>query len=256
LFTSDSGTTDILLRSSDDSILSDYVPYPDFAAKLGFEVANSSYIYPIAIGLLHIPHTYIALTTYVFNDADLSGNLFGLAPLVNLGYTATYSSDSLFIADDHHQTVIYGTKSPSDNAWRFSLPRHQLHSAHIVVRHEQDAELVLYANASLSFPTYKTMFHATNMGWLINYPGLTPKALRRNKPQSPATGLGHITTSRSNVRSTRSVQDPLTSSSPHFISLARAQPPDDSPLEHLDHYDITDLPDIVLRCSLRPSSDF
>jgi hypothetical protein len=163
-FTYDSGATYILLRSSDSSILSDYVPCPDFAAKPGFEVANSSYIYPIATDLLHILHTHIALTTYVFNDADLSGNLFGLAPLVNLGYTATYSRYSLSIADDHHQTVIYGTKSPSADVWRFSLPRHQPHSARIVVRHEQDAELVLYTTASLGFPTYKTMYHATNMG--------------------------------------------------------------------------------------------
>ncbi len=94
------------------------------------------------------------------------------------------------------------------------------------------------------------------MGWLTNYPGLTPKTLRRNKPHSPATGLGHITASRSNVRSTRPVQDPLPSSSPHFVSLAQAQPPDNSPLEHLDHYDLTDLPDIILRCSLQPSSEF
>ncbi len=63
----------------DASILSDYVPYIDFAAKPGFEVTNSSYIYPIATGLLHIPHTHLSLTTDVFNDADLSGNLFGLA---------------------------------------------------------------------------------------------------------------------------------------------------------------------------------
>jgi hypothetical protein len=71
-----------------------------------------------------------------------------------------------------------------------------------------------------------------------------------------ATGLGHITASRSNVRSTRPVPAPLTSSSPHLVSLAQSQPPDDSPLEHLDHYDVNDLPDIVLRCSLQSSSEF
>ncbi len=152
-FTSDSGATDILLRSSDSSILSNYTPYPDSSAKPGFEIANSSYIYPIATGLLHIPHTNLSLTNYVFNDADLSGNLFGLAPLVNLGYTATYSRDSLSISNEHQQTVIYGTKSPSANVWRFSLPHHRPQSARIVVRHEQDVELVLYATASLGFPT-------------------------------------------------------------------------------------------------------
>ena len=192
----------------------------------------------------------------MFNDADLSGNLFGLAPLVNLGYTATYSRNGLSISDDHHQTVIYGTKSPSDNVWRFSFPRHSPHSARIVVRHEQDAELVLYATASLGFPTFKTMYHAVNMGWLTNYPGLNPKMLRRNKPHSPATGLGHITASRSNVRSTRPRTVTLSGYPSHLASLAKTSSPHDPALEYLDHYDLKDLPDTILRCSLKPSSEF
>ncbi len=193
------------------------------SVRPGFEVANSSYIYPLATGLLQIPRTSIQLTTFVFRDSDLAGNLFGLAPLVNLGYTATYSRDGLNISDPHHHTVIYGTKSPADNVWRFSLPRPRQPSAHIVVRHEQDAELVLYATASFGFPTYKTFYHAANMGWLTNYPGLTPKTIRRNKPHSPATGLGHITASRSNVRSTRSSTEAKSQPSAHRTSRPLSQ---------------------------------
>jgi hypothetical protein len=33
----------------------------------------------------------MSLTVYVVNDTDLADNLFGLAPLINLGYTATYT---------------------------------------------------------------------------------------------------------------------------------------------------------------------
>jgi hypothetical protein len=98
-----------------------------------------SNIYPIAIGqsnyTSHTPPS-LTLTAYVFHDTDLSDNLFGLAPLINLGYTATYSRTGISIDDSAHHTVIYGTKQPLDNVWKFSLPKPGSHSARIVVRHE------------------------------------------------------------------------------------------------------------------------
>jgi hypothetical protein len=173
-----------------------------------------STIYPIATGQLHIPHTSITLTAYVFHDTNLSDNLFSLAPLISLGYTATYSRTGISIDDSAHHTVIYGTKHPLDNVWKFSLPKPGSHSARIVVRHEQDAELVLYASVSFGSPAYQTFYNAVHMGWLTNYPGLTSKALRRN-------------TSRANDRSSRLT--PVDSSKLAFS----AQP---SPLvENLNH---------------------
>jgi hypothetical protein len=247
-FTSDSGATDVLVTQRDSNILTHYTAYTTNHNRPGFSIANMSTIYPIATGRLHIPHTSITLTAYVFHDTDLSDNLFGLAPLINLGYTATYSSTGISINDSAHHTVIYGTKHPHDNVWKFSLPKPGSHSARIVVRHEQDAELVLYASASFGSPAYQTFYNAVHMGWLTNYPGLTPKALRRNKPHSPATALGHITASRANVRSSR--LPPVQSSKLAFS----AQP---SPLsENLDHYDENDLPDTLLQCSVQHSSSF
>jgi hypothetical protein len=88
------------------------------------------------------------------------------------------------------------------------------------------------------------------MGWLTNYPdGLTPKTLRRNKPHSPATALGHITASRSNVRSSRS---PSTDPQP---KLARSAQPS-ALTENLAHYLPDELPDILLQCTVQHSSDF
>jgi hypothetical protein len=85
------------------------------------------------------------------------------------------------------------------------------------------------------------------MGWLTNYPGLTPKTIRRNKPHSPATALGHITASRSNVRSSR--QPPV------FSSLKQAMSAQLSSLaESLDHYSEDELPDTILRCTVQHSS--
>jgi hypothetical protein len=87
------------------------------------------------------------------------------------------------------------------------------------------------------------------MGWLTNYHGLTPKAVRRNKPHSPATALGHITASRSHVRSSRFT--PATEA----LKLALSGQP--SALdETLDHYSESKLPDILLRCTVQYSSAF
>jgi hypothetical protein len=244
-----SGATDILLTARDASILTNYTPYTHNSRRPGFSIANLSTIYPIATGQLHIPNTSVSLTAYVFADTDLAENLFGIAPLINLGYTATYSRTGITIDNSHHHTIIYGTKHPNANVWQFSLPKPSPHSACIVVlRQEQDAELVIYASASFGSPAYQTFYHAVHMGWLTNYPGLTPKTLRRNKPHSPATALGHITASRSNVRSSRSQP---TNPQP---KLARSVQPVALFTENLDHYLSDELPDILLQCTVQHSS--
>jgi hypothetical protein len=72
-----------------------------------------------------------------------------------------------------------------------------------VIRHEQHAELALYASATFGSPAFKTLYKALHNGWLTNYPSLTAKMFSRNQPHSPATALGHITASRSGIRSTK-----------------------------------------------------
>ncbi len=161
-FTSDSGVTDIILRQTDSHVLTDYTPYDDPAFSPRFDVANGHSIYPLGTGYLRVPSSNLRLIAYVFSDIDLADNLFGLAPIINLGYTATYSSSGLTIRDPNHHVVIYGTKH--NNVWKFSLPKPPTRSANIVVRHEQSAELVLYASASFGSPTYATFYNAVNMG--------------------------------------------------------------------------------------------
>jgi hypothetical protein len=174
--------------------------------------------------------------------------------------TATYSRDSLSIDDDHHQTVIYGTKSPSDNVWRFSLPRYRPHSAPIAVHHEQDAELVLYATASLGFPTYKTLYRNQYPTWggSQTIQGSTPKPsaemsltlppLASDTSSLPAPMFVPPTPSRI-------LSSPLrnTSSLWHTYNLLTIR---HSNTLTTTHYDLTDLPDIILLCSLKPSSEF
>ncbi len=91
-FTPDSGATDILIRESDSYILQSRRNFTVSDHPPGFAVANNSLIYPTAIGQLHLAATTIYLDAFVFSDHDLADNLFGLAPLVNQGLTATFSS--------------------------------------------------------------------------------------------------------------------------------------------------------------------
>ena len=205
-FTSDSGATDVLMRQCDSHILLSYTTYSDTASRPGFDVANFQCIYPIAHGKLRIPNTDILLTVFVFHDEDLHANLFGVSPLTEQGLSATYTNTDLQItASTPHgpKTILYGIKLPGDHVWRFSLPKTAQPAAFNVIRHEQHAELALYASATFGSPPFKTFYKALSNGWLTNYPALTAKMLSRNQPHSPATALGHITASRSGIRSTK-----------------------------------------------------
>jgi hypothetical protein len=98
-----------------------------------------------------IPHTSILLTAFVFNDDDLHSNLFGVSPLTEHGLSATYTNDDLQITTPTPygpKTILYGAKQPGDNVWRFSLPKSRSAAVHNVIRHEQHAELALYASAT------------------------------------------------------------------------------------------------------------
>jgi hypothetical protein len=114
VFTSDSGATDILIRSCDAHILTQYTIYTDSTSPPGFDVANYNQIFPIAHGKLSIPNTNITLDAFVFQDDDLHSNLFGIAPLTQHGLSATYTDTDLQIsAPTAHgpKIIIYGVKN-------------------------------------------------------------------------------------------------------------------------------------------------
>ena len=168
------------MRQRDSHILLHYTTYTSTAARPGFDVANFQQIYPIAHGKLQLPHTSILLTAFVFNDDDLHSNLFGVSPLTEHGLSATYTNEDLQITTPTPygpKTILYGVKQPGDNVWRFSLPKSRSAAAHNVIRHEQHAELALYASATFGSPTFKTFYNALPKGWLSNYPSLTAKIL-------------------------------------------------------------------------------
>ncbi len=167
ILTSDSGATDILIRACDSHILMHYTTYTNSASPPGFDVANYHQIFSIAHGKLSILNTQITLDAFVFHDDDLHSNLFGIAPLTQHGLSATYTNTDLQIsAPTTHgpKIIIYGVKNLNANVWRFSHPKAQHHTKNQVVRHEQHAELVLYASATFGSPPTKTFYKAVANG--------------------------------------------------------------------------------------------
>ncbi len=74
----------------------------------------------IPTGQLHLPSTTIYLAAYIFADHELADNLVGLAPLVNQGFTATFSNTKVSFdapTTAGSRTILYGTKHPSENVW-------------------------------------------------------------------------------------------------------------------------------------------
>ena len=233
----------IYLSEPATHILTDYTTYTATTSPLGFDVANYHQIFPIAYGKLAIPNTNIKLDAFVFHDDDLHSNLFGIAPLTQHGLSATYTDTDLQVsAPTSHgsKIIIYGVNHRNANMWRFSLPKSRPSAALNVVRHEQNAELVLYASATFGSPTFKTFYQAVNNGWLTKYPTLTADMLRKNQPHSPATALGHITIARSGIRSSR----PKIQLKPKALATTRSQAPGSSatilppPQQHIIYFSI------------------
>jgi hypothetical protein len=125
------------------------------------------------------------MTAFVFHDDDLHSNLFGVAPFTNPGLSATYTNDDLQITTptpNGSKTILNGLKEPETTSGASHYPR----------------------LAPLPPTTsYDTNITQNAKGWLSDYPSLTAKILSRNQPHSPATALGHITASRSGIRSTK-----------------------------------------------------
>ncbi len=154
-FIPDSGATHILVRASDSDVLDSITHYTPSHRRPHFEVANGASITPIASGFLRFPQTTVTVRAFIFDDEDLSNNLFGLAPLIQQGCTATFTNTDFTIQTPHH-VLIYGTKSTTSNTWWFSLPKPHDLRAGAVIRHEQHAEIVLFAYATFGSPAYPT----------------------------------------------------------------------------------------------------
>ena len=107
-FIPDSGATHILIREADADILHSVAKFPPHTRRPQFEVANGQFIVPIASGFITFPNTDVTVRAYLFRDNDLADNLFGIAPLLRHGYTATFT-DNDFALHTASNVLLYGT---------------------------------------------------------------------------------------------------------------------------------------------------
>ena len=78
----------------------------------------------------------------------------------------------------------------------------QFHTA-AVIHHENDSQLINFYHATLGSPAISTFVEATARGYLDCLPHLTVRQIRRNKPHTVFTSLGHLDQTRKNYKSTK-----------------------------------------------------
>jgi hypothetical protein len=104
---------DTAVSFADAKILHSVAPFPSHTRRPQFEVANGQFIVPIASGFITFPNTDVTVRAYMFRDHDLADNLFGIAPLLRHGYTATFT-DNDFALHTSSNVLLYGAyQSPT-----------------------------------------------------------------------------------------------------------------------------------------------
>jgi hypothetical protein len=88
---------------------------------------------------------------------------------------------------------------PITESQKEELPYH----ASAVIHHENDSQLVHFYHATVGAPAISTFIEATARGYLDCFPHLTVRKIRRNKPHTVATSLGHLDQTRKNYKSTK-----------------------------------------------------
>jgi hypothetical protein len=120
--------------------------------------------------------------------------------------TITLDKFGFKIVDLNHQVLCQGTKGEHDKLWfmpsEIQTPTVSFASANIFVKDEPNAVFVAYQSACFLNPPDSTFEIAVRKGYLGNLPRLTSKMIRKNRPNSIGTALGHLNRLRQNLRST------------------------------------------------------
>ena len=208
----DTGATDTILRLSD-------IPknLPILASK-GMHVAlpNGSTIKSIASTQFALSPAGPRIDAHIFRDTDLSNSLTAIAPLCAQDCTATFSKHSVKIRDSIGNVIIDAPKTANESLWQLPLPVHPVSQTNLVIRHDLDADYVLFSHACFGSPAVSTFLNAVRRNWLVGYPRLTAKMITENMPNAVATAQGHLDRTRRGMHSTKpkpTVTTPPTSTS-------------------------------------------
>ena len=96
-----------------------------------------------------------------------------------------------------------------------------VHYTAAVIRHENDSQLVNFYHTTLGSSAISTFIGAASRGYLTYFPQLTVQKIRRNKPHTVATSMGHLDQTRKNYKSTKPV---VPSNSPVVVETSSADP--------------------------------
>jgi hypothetical protein len=108
----DTGASHVLLRASDAHVLEDVVFTPTHETPYAvWKAANGADMATIGRGVLRVGT--FNLPAFVFRDRDLASNLLGVAPFSQYGCTATFTPNTLHIAERTGVPILTGERELS-----------------------------------------------------------------------------------------------------------------------------------------------
>lgn len=147
-------------------------------------------------------------------------SLLSIGKLCDAGCKATFTADQVTITL-HGKQLLTGHRCPTTGLWLITLPTpvplkapanahavpapHQVPQANSVTQPTKAADMVAFSHAALFSPTLSTLQTALDKGYVIGFPGLTSKTLKKYPPQSVAMHKGHMDQTRANQQSTKEV---------------------------------------------------
>ena len=165
-----------------------------------WKAANGADMATIGRGVLRVGT--FNLPAFVFQDRDLASNLLGVAPFSQYGCTATFTPNTLHIAERTGVPILTGERESGSNLWvvrlegahtltlpattRTALPdTPRTAPSAFAITPQTDARFVQFVHAAMGYPAPTTFLHAVTAGYITGpsqYPRLTPKMVRRNLP--------------------------------------------------------------------------
>jgi hypothetical protein len=133
-----------------------------------------------------------------------NSSLVSIGQLADAGCDVQFNKTSATVTYEGN-TIFTGTRNATNKLWSLTPTSDESSTAtaHAAVGTATPAELVTFSHAALFSPALSTLEKALKKGFLINFPGLNEKTLRKYPPQSTAMIKGHMDQIRKNIQSTK-----------------------------------------------------
>jgi hypothetical protein len=257
----DTGATGIFLRRQDVDSAFMSAERPS-TQPIRVKLPNGDIITSSAQATYSIPSTDIELPVHIFNDNVLHVSLCGISPFTAAGCEVLFRGDAVEVTYKG-KIILQAKKRLNDTLWPMPLPtltagqQHhdttEPHTANLIVRHENDRDLVAFVHQTLGSPAQSSFEKSVKRGW-CNFPGITYEKVSRNKTNVEATAFGHLDQQRPHHRTAAKTTVPTSTKRPSIsepVDYEQDHEDDDHELEGID-------PRIYLKieASARPTTNF